>query len=296
MILITGATGRSSGMIVREFIRQKKRIRVLVRNRFEAKEFENNSLVELVEGNIANRESLGIALDKVDKVLLISSPRGNMLEAQCLFIDSAKSAGVPHIVKFSGAESGIGFDPNRFIGTRQHEDIEKYLEQSGLSWTHLRPSQFMQVYLDEVPSITETGELRRPMGESQLAPVDLEDVAKIAVALLLQEGHQGKSYNVTGPEALTMREVADRLSEASNQLIRYVDISPDEHASALKSAGTPGPFVELLKGLYAERRRCLRSDVKVNTHEVFGVRPTAFLDFARKHRNAWTHRSNESGL
>ena len=90
--------------------------------------------------------TLGPALEGVDKVLMISPSDPLMVETQCRFIDASKKAGVTHIVKFSGAESGVGFDPKKFRFTRMHEEIERYLEGSGVAWTHLRPSQFVQVY------------------------------------------------------------------------------------------------------------------------------------------------------
>src|SRR5262249_22466119 len=115
---------------------------------------------------------------------------------QCTFVDAAKKAGVQHIVKFSGKESGVGFDAKRFRFTRMHEEIETYLEGSGLAWTHLRPSQFMQVYLREAPSIVSRGALALPLDDARLAPVDLEDVAKVAFAILTEGGHEGRNYEM----------------------------------------------------------------------------------------------------
>src|SRR5260370_28333509 len=153
MSLITGPTGWSGPAVWREFARQKEPVRALVRNRAKARAFETFPIVEVVEGDMLRPETLGAALDGVDRVLLISSSNERMLETQCMFIDAAKKAGVRHTIKFSGAESGVGFNQRNFRFTRMHEDIERYLERSGLAWTHLRPSQFMQVYLREAPTI-----------------------------------------------------------------------------------------------------------------------------------------------
>src|SRR5262245_62317384 len=132
-----------------------------------------------MEGDMQQPETLKAALDGVERVLLISSANEQMLESQCTCVDAAKSAGVHHIVKFSGAESGIGFNQRNFRFTRMHEDIEHYLEQSGLAWTHLRPSQFMQVYLREAPTVIAQDTLCLPMENARLSPIDVEDVAKI---------------------------------------------------------------------------------------------------------------------
>jgi uncharacterized protein YbjT (DUF2867 family) len=144
MILITGATGLSGSAVVREFARQKKPVRALVRSRAKARAFDKFATVEIVEGDMLRPETRGAALHDVDRVLMISSARERLLETQCTFIDASEKAGVRHIFKFSGKESGIGFNAQNFRSTREHEEIEHYLERSGPVWTHLRPSQFMQ--------------------------------------------------------------------------------------------------------------------------------------------------------
>jgi uncharacterized protein YbjT (DUF2867 family) len=146
-------------------------------------------MVELVEGDMLRPGTLGPALEGVDRVLMISSATPHMRDTQCTFIDACRQARVPHVVKFSGAESGIGFDPKTFRFTRMHEDIERYLEGSGMAWTHLRPSQFMQVYFREVPTIVAERALFLPFENIRLSPVDIEDIASIAVALLRRGGH-----------------------------------------------------------------------------------------------------------
>ena len=146
--------------------------------------------VEIVIGDMLRPDSLGAALDGVDRALMISSPEPAMLETQCRFVDDAKRAGVRHVVKFSGKESSIGFDPMRFRFTRMHEQIEDYLEESGLAWTHLRPCQFMQVFLWEAQTIVTKGALFLPLENVRLAPIDLDDIAKIAFAVLRGDGHE----------------------------------------------------------------------------------------------------------
>jgi uncharacterized protein YbjT (DUF2867 family) len=124
-------------------------------------------------------------------------------------------AGVRHVVKFSGQDSVDGFDPERFRSTRSHEQVQRYLRASGPDWTMLRPSQFMQAYLEEAPAVARSGELRLPLGATTLAPVDIADVADVAYRILTTPGHQGRTYRMTGPEVLTMVEVADRIAAAA---------------------------------------------------------------------------------
>jgi uncharacterized protein YbjT (DUF2867 family) len=282
MLLVTGASGLSGSAVVREFANQKMPVRALVRNLDKAGAFVDLPTVEVAEGDMAKPDKLTAALEGVDRALMISTADPRMLETQCTFIDACKAAGVGHIVKFSGAEAG--FDPMKFRFTRMHEEIEDYLEQSGLAWTHLRPSQFMQVYLRETPTIVNKGALLLPMADGSLAPIDVEDIAKIVVGVMKGSGHEGKSYAMTGPEALTMSEIADCLSIAIGRPVRYVAVSPEDRRDALVRAGVPTYLVEGLYEQALERLRNPKAQVYLETHQKFGVKPTTFAEFA--HRNA----------
>ena len=194
MILVTGAAGLNGSAVVREFSRNGVAVRALVRDRSTAVALAALPSVELVEGDMARIDTLDRVLRGIDRALMISSPNLHMLETQCRFVDACKAAGVAHVIKFSGKESNIGFDASKFLFTRMHEDIERYLEASGLAWTHLRPCQFMQVYLREAPIIAGTGLLRQPLDDVRLSPIDVEDIAKIAFALLTRSGHHGRAF------------------------------------------------------------------------------------------------------
>jgi uncharacterized protein YbjT (DUF2867 family) len=282
MLLVTGASGLSGSAVVREFANQKVPVRALVRSFDKAGAFADLPTVEVTEGDMADPSSLAAALDGVERALMISTADPRMLETQCRFIDTCKAAGVKQIVKFSGAEAG--FDPMKFRFTRMHEEIEDYLERSGLAWTHLRPSQFMQVYLRETPMIVNRGALLLPMADGSLAPIDVEDIAKVAVGVMKGDGHNEKSYAMTGPEALTMSAIADRISRAIGSPVRYVAISPEERRDALVRAGVPTHLVDGLYEQAVERLRNPKAQVYLETHRLFGVKPTTFAEFA--HRNA----------
>lgn len=282
MILVTGAAGLSGSIIVRNFAERQTKARALARNRLRAPWLGAFPTIEVVEGYMRRPETLDSALQGIDRVLMISSSDPQMVETQCAFIDVCKRAGVEYVVKLSGKESSIGFDPQRFRFTRMHEEIERYLEYSGLGWTHLRPSQFMQVYFRELPTIVAQGAFFLPMENAQLAPVDIEDIAEVAFALLHDGGHMGKSYDMTGPEALTMTQVAERISRAIGKTVRYVDVAPEKKRQILLAAGVPPERADALDELFAERRKRPESMVYLDTHEAFGVRPTTFEEFARR--------------
>lgn len=282
MILITGANGRPGSATVREFARHGTPVRALVRTPDKAHDLRALPGVEVVHGDMLRPETLEPALAGVDRVLMISGAGPELLETQCTFIDAAIKAGVGHLVKFSGKDSIDGFDNERFRSTRSHEQILRYLLASGLPWTLLRPSQFMQVYFEEVPDIAGSGELRLPLGDTTMAPIDIEDIAKIAYAVLTTTGHEGRTYPMTGPEALTMTDIAGHISDAIGRPVRYRDVSSEDKQRAWIEAGYPLPRAGAFRQLFEERSRLGRSSVDLTTHERFGIAPTTFAQFARR--------------
>jgi uncharacterized protein YbjT (DUF2867 family) len=278
-ILVTGAAGLSGSAVLREFEHQNVPVRGLIRNLNKKPSLALSSSVTYVEGDMSRADTLPAVLDGIERVLLISSSNPQMAETQCSFIDACKRAGVPHVIKFSGEESGIGFDPNKFVFGRMHEEIEDYLENSGLDWTHIRPSQFMQVYLRESASIKSQGAFFLPLEDIKLSPVDVEDIAKIAFALLQSGGFTSQSLRITGPQALSMAEIAGIIENEIGKKVSYVNISPGERRERLLAAGISIFMADALDEQGAERRRCPESRVDLTTHQLFGIEPTTFEEF-----------------
>jgi uncharacterized protein YbjT (DUF2867 family) len=141
----------------------------------------------------------------------------------------------------------------------------------------------MQTYLREAPTIASEGVFYLPLENARLAPVDVEDIAKAAFALLRGDGHEGQAYEITGPEALTMAEVADRLSSALGKPVRYVNVAPEEKRQTLLAAGVPPASADAMDELFSDRRKgSAESTVNLSTHATLRVRPTTFQEFARR--------------
>jgi uncharacterized protein YbjT (DUF2867 family) len=285
MILLTGATGTAGSFIANEFVRERVPVRILVRNRAKAAALENVPTVEIVEGDMSKRSTLGPALDGVDRVLMISAPVMDMVETQSAFIDASKAAGVRHVIKFSGLDARPG---TTFPFGIMHKEVEEYLEKSGLAWTQLRPTGFMQEYLREAPSINQDGAFYLALGDVRLNPIDLVDVAKVGFLLLRDGGHEGARLHMTGPEALTMAEMADRISRAVGKTVRYVPVSPIRRRQALIAHSVPLEVADALDRQVEERLQGgIESQVDLSTHRLFNVKPTTFLEFAQRNAEAF---------
>ncbi|WP_410586129.1 NmrA family NAD(P)-binding protein [Amycolatopsis sp. lyj-23] len=285
MILVTGAAGRAGSVVVRALVRRGEPVRALVRAPARAPWLAQLPGVTVVAGDLRDRRTLGEPLDGITKDLLISSPREEMVDTQISFIDAAMRAGVPHVVKFSGREAGIGFDQEAFRGTRWHGQVERYLERAGPAWTHLRPSQFMQNYLPGPITGVDVAarELVMPIGGARLSPVDVADVAEIAAGVLTRAGQENLAYDITGPEALTMTEIAGHISAATGVPFRFVEVGFEEQRRRYTAAGLPPHVVDLFDEQFRERRRTPVAGIGLAAHHTFGVTPTSFAAFARAH-------------
>lgn len=283
-MLITGATGLCGAQIVRELAAQGVPLRALVRDPAKASILRFDG-VDIVQGDMLRPDTLREALEGVDEALLISSSDPRMLETQCRFIDACKSAGVRHVVKFSGDETG--FDRSKFRFTEMHAQAELYLQRSGLAWTHLRPCGFMQVYLREANIIKQRGELRLAAGDITLAPIDVADIARITAAVLLTSGQEGKSHLMTGPEALSMLQIADLISKETGRTVNYVVISPEQRRKEMMDAGAPPYLADALFEQATERLRNPKATVHLESHREFNVTPTYFADFLKRNASVF---------
>jgi uncharacterized protein YbjT (DUF2867 family) len=288
MILVTGATGLSGSELVRRLSGKGIPSRALVRNLAKAQPLASLPNVEVVEGDMAHPDSLTEAFRGIERAMLISSSDPTMLDVQSSFIGAARKAGVKHVVKLSGIIPELD-SPFRFA--RMHAEIEKRLEASGVAYTHLRAGEFMPSYFRQVPSIVARGILALPMADARIASVDIGDIADVAITVLTTSGHEGKTYPLTGLEALTMAEVAQKLSAATGMAIRYVDVPPEEARKARLAAGMPPYLAEGLDELFAERRKGKESKVWPTIETIFGWRPTSFDEFAS--RNAAIFRGEQ---
>jgi uncharacterized protein YbjT (DUF2867 family) len=283
MILITGATGTNGREIVEQLSAKGVRARAMVRKR-EGVTLPRTPHVELVNGDFDDASSLDAALAGVERAFLLSPSSAEQVAREVNFIRAAKRAGVRHVVKFSilGATPD---SPSRLI--RRHGEAEKTLEDSGIAFTMLRPRYFMQNLLWYRDDIKSQGVFHASLPETyKHSHVDARDNAAVAVAALTEPGHEGKVYHITGPEALTYREVAELLSQAIGQTVRY-DSSRDNYATSLNKVG-------LDAGEVLELDACVANGVgdgSAVTNTVLEItrrQPIRFMQFANDYSRAFT--------
>jgi uncharacterized protein YbjT (DUF2867 family) len=195
--------------------------------------------------------------------------QGNMVKA-------ARRAGTPHMVKFSV----LGADPRsacRILS--DHGQIEKQIEASGLPFTHLRPNTFMQNLLMFAGTIKQ-GNFALPAGETRMSTVDIRDIAAVAVQVLTGSGHAGKTYEITGPEALSYGDMARKLTAVLGKPVQYVNLTPADFKSGMLQWGVPEWMADGMNELYASYTgyQAAITDVVATVGK---KQPTTFDQFAR---------------
>lgn len=234
MILLTGATGTSGQPIVQAVLDRGERVRALVRDPVKAAQ-ELGDEVELARGDFQDTASLDAAMEGVDRALLLPPPSNKIVDQQRNFIDAAKRNGVKHVVKFSV----WGVDANSTaLFASMHGKGEEMLKSSGLAWTMLRPTFFMQNFFSFAGMI-KGGAIYQPTGNGKAAFIDVRDIAAVAAATLTGDGHEGKAYELSGPQSLSYADVAATFGKVLGREIKFVDIPPEAARKAMIDAGLP---------------------------------------------------------
>ena len=279
MILIVGATGLVGIATHRQLTARGVPVRALVRSPEKAATLAGSG-VETMVGDLEQPGSLEAALDGVTRALLISPLNPRQVEWQGNFVEAARRAGAVHIVKLSG----LGTAPDSPLRSgRWHAQTERHIADAGLPFTYLHPPFFMQNLLRSASAIAAQGVLVAAMQVGKVAMVDARDVAAVAVAALTADGHVGKSYTITGPEALSFQEVAQKLAAATGRPVTYQDVPLAAVRQGMVATGLPAWLVEVRMEFATALRDGYAAAVTDTVQAVTGQPARTFDAFAREH-------------
>lgn len=275
-ILVTGATGNIGSQVVKQLVAKGVPVRAFVRSREKAAALEGPG-VEIALGDLGQPKTIGTALKGIEKVFLLSPGGPRQVEWQGNVVEAAQRAGVKHIVKVAA----LGTAPDSPLSlARWHAQTEKQIEESGLAYTHLHPHSFMQNFVGMAPMIAQ-GNLYAPMKDGKISLVDVRDIAAVTVATLTEEGHEGKTYDITGPEALSYAEIAQKLSAVIGKEVTYVDILPEIARQGMLDMGFPEWLADDFIKLYEVFSAGYAAEISPVVAEVAKKAPITFDQFAR---------------
>jgi uncharacterized protein YbjT (DUF2867 family) len=276
VILVTGATGKVGREVVRQLTADGVPARALVRDPTAAS-FLRLPGVEVVAGDLGRPETLPAAFAGIDRVFLATPAAPDQVQLQSNALEAARRSGARRIVKVSVAG---GPDAGTQIG-RWHWATEKQIEASGLGFTFLRPTLYMQQMCAYAPSIAATGTFSFPVGAGRIAVVDTRDVAAVGVKALTEEGHDRRIYDLTGPEALSYDDMADAISEAIGKRVAFAHVPPEYTRKQMLADGIPRWLVDDMLVLAASFRDGYGAAVTHTVEDVTKQKPRTFRQFAR---------------
>ncbi len=279
MILVTGASGKTGTEVARRLSAARVPFRALVRSAEKGEPLAALG-AEIAVGDLADDMSVRTALAGVDKAVLIM-PNGEQQQAmETQFTDLAVEAGVKHLVYLSSIES---VPENKNPITQMHVAVENHIRQSGINWTLIRPSFFMQIFVSSAPGIRERGELVMPTGQGTVATTDLRDVAEVIELVLTTGGHTGKSYDLTGPELLTLDDCAARFTKVLGREVRHIDPPLEKFAERLRSVGLPEWRVLAVCKEFEGIQRGIIDHTTPTVAELLGRPPRSLEEFIADH-------------
>jgi (4-alkanoyl-5-oxo-2,5-dihydrofuran-3-yl)methyl phosphate reductase len=191
-----------------------------------------------------------------------------------------KKPGVRHIVKLSGLRPG---GEARSVLATWHQASERAIQNMGIAWTFVQPGAFMSNALNWRDSIKGQGKVFSNYGDGKLAYIHPRDIAAVAVRALTEPGHEGKAYPVTGPEALSVGELVQLLSDAVGKPIEYVPITDDVAREGMQKAGLPIFLIDALLPFASFVRSGKGAEILPTVEQVIGRKQLTFADWAREH-------------
>jgi uncharacterized protein YbjT (DUF2867 family) len=279
MIVVTGATWQAGSEVARALAARGGRVRAFVRDPGAARRKLGEN-VDLAAGDLADPRSVRAALDGADTLFLSCADDPRRVGWETSAIDTALAAGARRIVKLSavGAEPG---SPVAFWDW--HGQVEQHLRASGTGWVILRSSWFMSNLLAAAAQVAAEGRLYAPAGQARVAMIDPRDVGAAAAAVSSSPGHEGRTYLVTGPEAITFTEVAAGLSAAVGRGIEFTDIPGEAAEQAMIAGGLPAFAAGQIVRIFAQLRQGADRRVTATVQALTGSAPRDFAAFARDH-------------
>jgi uncharacterized protein YbjT (DUF2867 family) len=265
-ILITGATGKVGRRLVARLRESGHDVRAVSRGTEIRFDWQDETTWEA-------------ALEGVHAAYLI--PPDEPIPAEA-FVAAAVRAGVRRLVAQSGRRvhvlaEAVGLGPEA-IGMYA---LQEAVRASGVEWTVLQPNNFNENFSEgDYLGALLAGELALPV-EGTVEPfIAVEDIAAVAAAVLTQDGHHGRIYELSGPEALPFTDAIEVLAKASGRSMGFRVETPEEHAAVLRAAELPEDLVFFLDAMYRVMREGALAEVATGVEDVLGRAPVAFADWA----------------
>lgn len=277
MILVLGSTGKIGRELVPLLLDKGARVRALTRDPSRAR---IDPRAEVVAGDLDAFDAA--LLDGVERVFILTSGHGsNGLNHEQTVIKAA--SGVAQLVKLS--TTGVHFGQTDPI-TLVHTAAEQAVRDAGPDWTILRPGTFMDNRFAWLHAVRGDGVIHVPVGDPPSALVHVRDIAEVAATVLTTDGHAGKTYPITGGEALTTRRQVEILGATLGRRLTYAEEPEADARARMLGYGWPASAID---GVFELKRQSAGNEEIVfgTVRELLGREPLTFAGWAREHASAF---------
>jgi NAD(P)H dehydrogenase (quinone) len=283
-VVVTGASGHLGRLVAEElFERMPPSEIVLVTRHPEAIADLGNRGATVRRGDFDDPDSLVPAFEGGERMLLISTLAvGRRVPQHRAAIEAASKAGIRHLV-YTSFPKPVADHPVGQIAT-EHGETEAILHESGLDWTVLRNATYAELQVPPGALAVAGGKLYTNAGDGRLASVSRRDCARAAAAALTTDGHEGKTYDVTGDEALSQTELADLLSEVSGRAVELIPVGDRTLSWGLTRNGAPKPVARAIVAFGKAVREGYYDVVDPAVTTLTGAPPRSLRDVLIAHR------------
>ena len=279
-ILVTGAAGNIGAEIVKRLQARKADFAVMTHASGGAPAGAGET-----QGDFLDPASLRRAFEGVDTLFLLFPLVPEMPRMAANAVAAAKAAGVRHIVRSSGAGADAA-SPAAIA--KVHGEIDALIRNSGIPFTLLLPTSFMQNLVNFYGDAIRNGALYAPRGDGATAVIDVRDIAEVAVEVLTHPAaHAGQSYTLTGPENLTDAQMVSAIARQIGRDVRYVDVPETAAVDSLTRMGSPPQVIEWLMSLNHVIKQGWAAGVSPVVETITGRPPRNLADFVRENAAAW---------
>ena len=284
-ILIIGATGLFGTRLCELLAHEGNNIFAMTRDPEVAKELTTFDITGVV-GDLDDPESLRAPMEAADSIFLATPMHEDLGEREADAIRMAEACGVNHVVKVYGSVRHDGDELDQ-----QHQIAIDALRRSDLHWTLISPQSVMEtVLLPQADAVQQLDQMFGSAGEGRVGFVSADDCALAAATILNSDPElmDGRNIEITGPEALTHAEVAERLSAELGREIRYTDLPEEDFRALLVDFGLPAEDLELQVLCHFRAIREGGADLVTNTFEwLTGRSPMTVSEWLHDHRRAF---------
>lgn len=280
-ILVTGPTGNVGSEIYKRLLAKGAPAVAAAYNVDKARS-QFGADAAIVHFDFTKPETFAGAFEGIEKMFLVRPPDiADVKKDIAPALAAAKDAGVKHVVFLSL----LGVERNPIV---PHRAIEKAVRESGMAWTFLRASFFMQnLSTTHREDICERGDVFVPAGKGKTSFIDVRDIAAVAVKALTEPGHENKAYPLTGSVALTYGDVAREMTDVLGRPVRYSNPSPRNFGKEMRRRGLPLPFILVMNGLYTVCRVGGAAQVTPDAENLLGRKPTSLREFVEDYKQVW---------